>query len=358
MKHILLLGGGHAHAAFLHKLRNEKRPRYKVTCLSPSALQYYSGMFSGLAEGLYDEEDLTLNLEVLCQKSKAVFIKDSAIKIHPLSKQVETEAGKIISFDILSINIGSLTNFDFHSNDVLAIKPVWNVPNRIHRLIHAEFPVIAGGGAAGVELALSAAAYRQKNGFPANLTLISTNRVLESQGVGRSRKISAILAKSGVKVLEHEDIVSVEKNVIQTKHLKIGFDCMLAATGPRPHPFLKESGIPCNHQGYISVNSKLQSQDFPYIFGAGDCITLISHPNLPKNGVYAVRQAPFLFENIKRYMSGEKLLSFKPQKSFVSILSTGQKRAFFMYGRFSFHHHLAWRIKHSIDQRYMEKMRE
>jgi NADH dehydrogenase FAD-containing subunit len=97
------------------------------------------------------------------------------------------------------------------------------------------------------------------------------------------------------------------------------------------------------------VNYTLQSATYPFIFGAGDCVSLNEYQALPKNGVYAVRQCPMLWENIKRRINGNSLLSFKPQKKFVSILSTGNKSPLFTYGKVAIKGSWAWRLKNKID---------
>lgn len=46
------------------------------------------------------------------------------------------------------------------------------------------------------------------------------------------------------------------------------------------------------------VTNSLQSIDYENIFAAGDCATLKDFLHLPKNGVYAIKQAPILYDNV------------------------------------------------------------
>ncbi|MRX53330.1 pyridine nucleotide-disulfide oxidoreductase [Bacillus idriensis] len=356
LKHILLLGAGHAHVAFLKKLETEELD-CSITCLSPSSFQYYSGMFSGFTEGLYEEEEIRINVEALCSRTGVSFLKGEAVKIDPCLKQVETRAGKIIQFDILSVDIGSLTKFSsLSAHGVISLKPTYTVPESIQELRSAENPVIIGGGAAGVELALSAASFRRKYGLPSNLILLSKTSLMDSYGDKLSKKMSRILIKNGIGVIEHQEISNIEEHAIYTDDLHVNYDIALAVTGPKAHPLLIESGMECDEHGFLLVNAKLQVPRFPFIFGAGDCVTLKQHSALPKNGVYAIRQAPVLFKNIRRFLSEDEMTAFNPQKRFISILSAGDKKGLFLYGGFSFYGSLAWRIKHWIDRRYMRKM--
>jgi hypothetical protein len=52
---------------------------------------------------------------------------------------------------------------------------------------------------------------------------------------------------------------------------------------------------------------------------------MVSHPALPKNGVYAVRQGPVLWNNLKCFIYGESCETFKPQKKYLATLSLFQQ---------------------------------
>lgn len=58
---------------------------------------------------------------------------------------------------------------------------------------------------------------------------------------------------------------------------------------------------------YFRVNDYLQSTSHPNVFGGGDCITMETYAQNnfpPKAGVYAVREGPFIAQNIVRYIKG------------------------------------------------------
>ena len=88
------------------------------------------------------------------------------------------------------------------------------------------------------------------------------------------------------------------------------------------------------------------------MFVVGDSGTSLDHP-APKAGVYAVRQGPILWENLQRTLSGRPLVEYVPQRGFLSLLATGDRRAVLSYKGFSAHAGWCWKLKDYIDSRFM-----
>lgn len=66
-------------------------------------------------------------------------------------------------------------------------------------------------------------------------------------------------------------------------------------------------------RNYFGVNEHLQSLNYPNVFAGGDCITIDKYVNFPpKAGVYAVREGPFIGQNIVNYIKGEPFLTYVP----------------------------------------------
>src|SRR5699024_9563719 len=90
------------------------------------------------------------------------------------------------------------------------------------------------------------------------------------------------------------------------------------------------------------------------IYAAGDIANMINHPR-EKAGVFAVRQGPPLADNLKRSALGKAPRDFHPQKSWLALITTGDKFAVASRGDRFFQGALVWRWKDWIDRRFMKK---
>eukprot|EP00892_Ulva_mutabilis_P009870 jgi/Ulvmu1/7255/UM035_0042.1 len=110
--------------------------------------------------------------------------------------------------------------------------------------------------------------------------------------------------------------------------------------------------------GFLAINEYLQSAGGPTnIFAAGDVATSICDPR-PKAGVFAVRQGAPLADNIRLFLTGQKLKPFKPQKDFLGLVSTGDCGAVATRGSMAFSGEWLWKWKDQIDRRFMKQFSE
>ncbi|MDP2842345.1 MAG: hypothetical protein Q8O06_01725, partial [Acetobacterium sp.] len=105
--------------------------------------------------------------------------------------------------------------------------------------------------------------------------------------------------------------------------------------------------------GYLLVEPSLQAVGHPNIFGAGDCIAFKDYDYVKKAGVYAIREAPFLWQNLCNSLAGKPLVSYRPQKSYLAIINQGDRCGLLSYGGLVLKGRLVWRLKDRIDRRFM-----
>ncbi|MCX8509300.1 MAG: selenide, water dikinase SelD, partial [Rhodobacteraceae bacterium] len=93
------------------------------------------------------------------------------------------------------------------------------------------------------------------------------------------------------------------------------------------------------------------------ILAVGD-IAHLTHDPRPKAGVFAVRQAPVLFDNLRTLARGSgPLRPYHPQRDYLKLISVGHKAAVADKWGLRLDGAALWRWKDRIDQRFMEKFR-
>ena len=167
------------------------------------------------------------------------------------------------------------------------------------------------------------------------------------------QKLENYLSSKNIKI--RNDFKAVEydgSTLLSSKGLGIHLDEVLWATDSKSHGKSLSTNLETDAEGFIAIRDTLQSVSRENVFAVGDCASSIDNPH-PKAGVYAVRQAPILFHNVRAFLLGKKLRPFRPQKKVLSLLSLGDRRAIASKGGFYLHGRLAWRWKDWIDRKFM-----
>eukprot|EP00468_Gymnochlora_sp_CCMP2014_P001456 CAMPEP_0167741426 /NCGR_PEP_ID=MMETSP0110_2-20121227/852_1 /TAXON_ID=629695 /ORGANISM="Gymnochlora sp., Strain CCMP2014" /LENGTH=480 /DNA_ID=CAMNT_0007625481 /DNA_START=481 /DNA_END=1923 /DNA_ORIENTATION=+ len=89
------------------------------------------------------------------------------------------------------------------------------------------------------------------------------------------------------------------------------------------------------------------------IFAAGDCASMKNYPR-SKAGVFAVRAGPPLNVNLRRRLSGQPLIPYEPQESFLGIIGTGdESECIASKGTMCVNGSWLWGLKDWIDRKWM-----
>lgn len=360
-KHLVFVGGGHAHLTALFRIKDYVDRGHRVTVISSSAYQYYSGMGPGMLSGIYRPQDIRFHIRKMVEERGGDFIEDRVIGIKPRERSLALASGKNIGFDAVSFNIGSEVSDPSGGGGegkIFTVKPIINllraksaIENGI-RQKNLRITVV-GGGPAGVEVTGNVWRLVKDMGGRAEITLAAGSRMLHALP-DRVRTIAqASLLSRGIKVLEGRRVRRVEKEqVIFDDNSQQGFDLCLIATGVRPSTLFRDSGLPIGPDDGLLVNRHLQSIVYPEIFGGGDCISLEGH-QLAKIGVYAVRESMILFNNLMSFLEGGALETFTPQKQYMLIFNLGNGQGILWRRNFVWHGRTAFLLKSYIDRKFM-----
>ena len=366
-KHLVLVGGGHAHVEVLRRLAMQPPPRARISLVSPGASTYYSGMLPGFIAGEYTRDEIMIDLEPLARKANAKFYRTGVASIDPVKKRLELQGMGGLAYDIVSFDIGStakpLAGLAESDERVLATRPFPRLLARLplwDKRVHAsERPLeiaVVGAGAAGFELAL-ALSHRYGGGPWAGSKVLVT---LYDGACQLNARRLAILAKAGVGVKRGLRVRGVEVGTGTALSLEFegsesphATELCLFATGADPIPVFRGTPL-ASENGYLLVNEFLEAPGFPDVFGAGDCIDF-SGRRLDKAGVFAVREAPILARNLIAALAGKPRKSYRPQRVYLRLLNRADKHAVLQYGRLELQGRFHWKFKDYLDRSFMRK---
>ena len=365
-KRLLLVGAGHAHLEILRRLILEPPTEVELTVVSLGPLHHYSGMVPGYLQGTYREEEIAVRVPELVERAGGRFVAGRAVGVDPGGRRVRVETreegAREVPYDLVSFAVGSNTA-GIDSPEVAGqaqrIKPLERVHALRQRLLDpaGDGAAVVGGGAAGVEIALAIAAVLERAGRAHRITLLESGEEILAGYRHRFReRAREILARRGIMVRTGQRVAAVDEREVETESgVRVPSCLTVWLTGAVAWPLFQDSGLPLDDRGFLLTDDALRSVADPRIFAAGDCGTLASHPKTPKAGVYAVREAPVLWESLKAAIQGGEPPRYQPQQGFLSILNTGDGRALLDYKGIVSHSRWAWRLKDRVDRRFMAR---
>lgn len=352
----------------LRRLILEPRSSLEVTLIAPYPLHHYSGMVPGYIAGAYAERELTFDLPAFAERAGARFVQATALSIDHVMKHIWTDRTDPLPYDFASFNVGSLArgadapDVAAHAVTVKPMSKAADLRQRVNALAADEHAaaahvVVVGGGSGGVEVAWAVAAALDAGGREREVSILeASSSILAGYSDQFRQRAETVLAQRHIHVRRNVSVRGVTAQTVEADSGEtIPSDLTIWLTGAAASSLFKISGLPVDPRGFLLVDDMLRSTGDPTLFGAGDCVTLAAHPNTPKAGVYAVRQAPYLWSNLVEAIDGSATRRYTPQRGFLSILNTADGKALLRYGSLVSHSRWAWRFKDWIDRRFVDR---
>ena len=372
-QHVVLVGGGHSHVGVLRSFGMQALANVRLTLISTDTHAPYSGMLPGYVAGHYSHADVHIDLQRLAAFAGAALCHDEVIGINRQAQTVLCRNGAPVRYDFLSLNLGATPQVArvpgalAHS---VPVKPIARFNQRWLALLervrnHSGTTTIAvvGAGAGGVELLL-AMQYRLRrelrllgrNANDLRFHLVTQSaEILPTHNAGVRRRFCTVLAERGVQMHVDTDVCEVQTGrLLAASGVVIDADEIIWVTQASGAPWLAATGLALDEGSFVQVNDHLQSVTDPRIFAAGDVAAMVGHP-LEKAGVFAVRQARPLTDNLRASVLGEPLVAYRPQRKWLALISTGNRYAVASRGSPGFAGHWVWRWKDWIDRRFMRR---
>ena len=302
VKHLVLIGGGHSHLAVLKKFGMDSVPGLSISLISRDIETPYSGSLPGYISGVYNRDDIHIDLRQLAQFAGVRLIHSEVSHVDFEQKTIHLDGRPAIEFDLISLNIGSkpnATTIPGAADFAIGIKPIdqflrhWDIlrtdmlatidiQNKSYRFL------IVGGGPASVELAFavqhrihSELAIKKFDGSPLEIGIVTADEELLKFHNSKVRHfIKAELAKRGIAVYPEHEVIKFSNGKIHCSDERVvEADSIVYATGASIPQWPAEFGLAIGDDGFIEVNDFLQSTSHEFVFAAGDACLLYTSPS-------------------------------------------------------------------------------
>lgn len=377
-RHVVLLGIGHTNAHIVRMWRMNPIPDADLTCISDRSIATYSGMLPAVLAGQIPAEQMQIDLVRLCLSVGARLVVGNATGLDHARCEVLFDDRPPIPYHVLSIGIGSVPTTvgveisDKKSTDsaLLTIKPmqtfISRLTARLKELSESGKQIqvaVVGSGVAGVEILFCIRPFLAQHGVecPQIKMVSSSTCILPDVETATRSRVENEIRRRGQSVSLNKAVVKVGSESITLEDgSEIEANLVIWATGASAPPAIDGFDLSLDESGFIETDNQLkvidktQGTDRRPVFAVGDTGTIVGE-HLPKAGVYAVRQGPILWENIKRTLNGRDLRSYAPQRSFLRLINLGDGRAIGQWKRWSFSGRWAYWLKDQIDSKFMEK---
>ena len=372
VKDLVLVGGGHSHAIVLKLLGMDPIPGLRVTVVARDVHTPYSSMLPGLIAGHYGFDDAHIDLAPLAKFAGARLYHDEVVGLDLAARAVLCRDRPAVRYDVLSFNVGAQPSLAVAGAQAhgVPVKPIGALVARWEqlqaRVSAARRPLqigIVGAGAAGVELTLAMqhalrrllAAAGRPDDTPVFHLFSATDRVLPTHNRSVGKRFMRVLRERGIQVHAGVRVSEVAAGALRvedgTSH---AIDEVIWATAAAAPKWPAAAALAVDRNGFIQVADTLESTSHAGVFAAGDIAAVVNHPR-EKAGVFAVRQGRPLHANLRRAVRGEPLRPFRPQRAFLSLITTGDRYAVASRGPWSTEGRWVWKWKDWIDRRFMDR---
>jgi NADH dehydrogenase FAD-containing subunit len=385
---VILAGCGYGAIAAMQALSG----RARVIGINPYPYIVNSGMSTRLISGRFDSDLVRIPLLEQVTRYGAEYVQGRVTQINPEEQQLEvktSEGSQWLRYDYLLLNVGrelATHGIPGVQDHAFGVRPMGDLV-RAHQHVRDCWRraaaedlrpglltfVVAGGGCTGVELIgeLGDLCHElsHETGIPmsrARLILVAGDRPLVAGLSPRfGEQVEQSLLGQGIEVWRPCRVQAVEADAIQVRWSQDGREeqipCLttLWAGGLQVAQWLSQTGLPLAADGSIRVEATLRVQGSQSILAMGDCAYFERDPGimLPKIGVYAVRQAPIVAQNLVNLIDHQPLISYLPQKSAFVSVTIGNKVAVMEKGSLVLKGYFVTVLKNLFDWLYMRSLK-
>ena len=363
---VVLLGVGHTNAHVLRMWKMNPISDANLVCVSNFPVATYSGMMPGVLAGQYPTEAMEIDLVRLCRSANARLVLGEVTGLNVEKQELIFANRPPLHFDQLSIGIGSVPTFEgvevVSDESLFAIKPMQTFLERLENRLDqfdkdSEVRVsIVGGGIGSIETAFCLKKKLLTEGRAHAISLITRgSRIGKGLANSTQKLIEAQLEEKGIELITGRSVIEIDAGSIRLDTQKlIETDMIIWGTGAVAPELLAALPIEKDARGFIATRPTLQTIDSDAIYAVGDSGT-IKGSETDKAGVFAVRQGPFLWQNIRNYIDGDRRMApYEPQLEYLKLINTADGKSIAQRRGKGFYAKWCYWLKDRIDVKFME----
>ena len=361
---IVLVGAGNAHLVFVRRWRTRPLPGVTVTLVNEAPTVPYSAMVAAHIASDYQCDEITIDLERLCRSAGVRLVADRVTGLNPPARHMIIANRPSLAYNVLSLGLGSVPSDLTNSTDTgfaLTLRPLaallkclTGIDVELSARPRPFHFIVVGGGASGCELSLAVHA-RLGHHPEFRMTLLQGNARLLPQFPAKSAAAfeEAFRSRGITWRVDSRVIGGTPGELILANGERRTCDAVLWATPGSPPGLIRASGLRTDERGFLRVRETLQAESDAAIFGAGDCVSFATYPDLARSGVHAVRQGAVLYDNVTAFLREQPLRPFRPRRRCLYLLNAGDGTAVLNYGSIAWKARWVRRLKDRIDRRWV-----
>lgn len=359
-KKVLIIGGGFGGAKAALEL--SKDSRLTVTLVNDTRhLRYYPLLYEYVVGG--DRSESFFNLPDLFKGKPINLVVARAASLDKASKTVTLEDSQTLTYDILILALGSVTNYfgiPGLQESAFAIKSL-HEGQRLRQHLHQELMdngrpelhyIVVGAGPTGVELSAALAQYLRRviphHHIPTNdwhVDIIeAADRVLPRSAPDVSARVAKRLQDMGIHLHLNAKVEGASASELKLADTSYKTKTIIWTAGVAPNPFYAANAA----QFEFNEKKRLVTDEY---LGIGQDVYVIGD-NAPTmySGMAqtALHDAVFVAENIKRSLDGKPMSAYQPKEP-IYATPAGQGWAAIQWGKRRFYGRTGWWLRRAAD---------
>jgi NADH:ubiquinone reductase (H+-translocating) len=324
---VLVLGGGFA-GAYVARLLGKSG----ATIVTPENFMLYTPLLPEAASGTLEPRHTIVPLRAMCPHTELLLGRATAVDLEARTVAIETDAGpQTVRWEELVVALGAVPRtvpvpgLTEHALSFKSLAEAIHLRNHVLRQLEdadaalddAERErrlsfVFVGAGYAGVEALAelsdlvddAARYYPSLKDVPRRWVLVDAAPMILPEIPPRLGDYAADeLAKRGVEIRVGTTLASLAADeAVLGDGTRIPTRTLVWTAGVRPHPLVRELGLPLDERGRVEVDELLRVRGHEHVWSLGDCARV---PNTrselpdPPTCQHALRQARRLAKNLQ-----------------------------------------------------------